>query len=174
MTWMCAPYFSLNKYSDDISKLGQGAHPMRTLIQARFALVDKRRDMQQAVCCLSNSEPDVCFHISQIWYVIVGDSLLFTCARLPTSALRGDSLQFSIISSPEPYKDEARKLLISFGSHVLWAFRLDDCQTWFALVTRFSEFALHFKFMYRSREITPKLWPRIVHQAYPWKPQNFL
>lgn len=67
------PYFSLNKYSDDISKLGQGAHPMRTLIQARFALVDKRRDMQQAVCCLSNSEPDVCFHISQIWYVIVGD-----------------------------------------------------------------------------------------------------
>jgi len=34
MTWMCVPYFSLNKYSDDISKLGQGAHPMRTLIQA--------------------------------------------------------------------------------------------------------------------------------------------
>lgn len=150
VTWACVPYFSLDRYGDKIA-LGEGSHPKRTLSQTRFAFAEKQRDMQQAVCNLPDSEPGFCYHVAQVWYIIVGDceyfenpfpgplltcvALLVTCSQLPMTDLRGKYIPVKIISSPDPYKDEQRKLIVKFGNAVLWSFPLDECQTWFVCTT---------------------------------------
>jgi hypothetical protein len=46
---------------------------MRTLLQARFSLVQKQRDLQQAVCQLEDAATEHCFHIAQLWCLVLED-----------------------------------------------------------------------------------------------------
>ena len=46
VTWLCLPYFCLEEYAGVLSASRPGSHPMRTLLQARFSLVRKERDLQ--------------------------------------------------------------------------------------------------------------------------------
>jgi len=73
ITWICQPYFCLQKYSGSVSGLPPSSHPIRTLLQARFSLTRKERDMQQAACHLLGTPQDHCFHIAQIWCIIIDD-----------------------------------------------------------------------------------------------------
>ena len=152
VTWLCLPYFCLEEYSGVLSTSRPGSHPMRTLLQARFSLVHKERDLQQAVCNMIGTPQGFCFHISQIWCLILDDcklhwlcvlyldrllmlsALLVTCARMPLSALQGNSI--SVISGPMPeqHKEKSPKLLVSYGGSLLWSFRADECQTWFVSI----------------------------------------
>lgn len=72
-TWMCIPYFCLDRYVGSGSGGRAASHPMRTLLQVRFSSVRKDRDMQQAVCQLLNTRrnADHCFHIAQIWCLLL-------------------------------------------------------------------------------------------------------
>lgn len=72
ISWMCVPYFCLDKYAVP-SGLKPSSHPMRTLLQARFSLVQKERDMQQAVCHLPDTPAEHCFYITQVWFLILDD-----------------------------------------------------------------------------------------------------
>ena len=76
VTWLCLPYFCLEEYSGVLSTSRPGSHPMRTLLQARFSLVHKERDLQQAVCNMIGTAQGFCFHISQIWCLILDDCKL--------------------------------------------------------------------------------------------------
>jgi len=71
--WMCLLYFLLQKYSGSLSGLPSASHPMRTLLQTCFSLTKKERDVHQAVCQLIGSPPDHCFHIAQVWCLVVND-----------------------------------------------------------------------------------------------------
>ena len=81
VSWLCVPYFCLEKYSTP-SGLRQSSHPMRTLLQARFALIQKDRDMKQAVCYLQNIPPEHCFYIAQVWLLILDDCTLAKVRRI--------------------------------------------------------------------------------------------
>lgn len=72
VTWACVPYFSLDRYVNDDS-FGDGSHPKRTLSQLRFAFSERARDMLQAVASLTDAEPSFCYHVSQVWYVVIAD-----------------------------------------------------------------------------------------------------
>lgn len=72
LRWMCLPYFCVEKYARPAA-LRVSSHPMKTLLQARFSLVRKERDMQQAVSRLTNVPADHCFHIAQVWCLLLGD-----------------------------------------------------------------------------------------------------
>lgn len=73
VTWLCLPYFCLEKYSELLATSGPSSHPMRTLLQARFSMVQKQRDLQQAVCQLEDAPLEHCFHIAQLWCVVIED-----------------------------------------------------------------------------------------------------
>lgn len=73
VTWMCLPYFSLQKYAENLSGLPSSSHPIRTLLQSHFSFAQKGRDMQQAVCKLSGTPPEHCFHIAQVWCLVLDD-----------------------------------------------------------------------------------------------------
>lgn len=46
---------------------------MRTILQARFSLTGKNRDLKQAVCYLPDTPPDHCFYIAQLWFLVLDD-----------------------------------------------------------------------------------------------------
>jgi hypothetical protein len=74
ISWLCAPYFCLDRYATP-SNLRPSSHPMRTLLQARYSLAQKKRDMEQAVCHLPGTPAEHCFYIAQIWFVILDDCM---------------------------------------------------------------------------------------------------
>jgi hypothetical protein len=76
--WICIPYFSLQQYSNSPSTSNTGIFPAQTLLQSQYSRSSQQRDMDQAVCQLGQVQQGECFHISQMWCLIVGNSKQFT------------------------------------------------------------------------------------------------
>lgn len=71
--WINLPFFYLKKYSSETATAK--AFPVQTLMQADNSRNPRDRDMKQAIHRIRSAEADVpkdyCFHIAQIWCVIV-------------------------------------------------------------------------------------------------------
>ena len=74
-TWLCIPYFSLQKYGGPLSGATSGSFPTRTLLQEQYSGVSAERDMQQAVCQTGHVPPGMCFHVAQMWCIVLDDCL---------------------------------------------------------------------------------------------------
>ncbi len=73
-SWICVPYFCLDNYSAPAASARPSSHPMRTLLQTRFSLTNKDRDMHQAVRLLPDPPAEnFCFHIAQVWFIVLDD-----------------------------------------------------------------------------------------------------
>lgn len=51
--------------------------PAQTLLQAQFARVGRERDMQQAVCGGRGVPAGHCFHVAQLWCVVLDNCRFF-------------------------------------------------------------------------------------------------
>lgn len=71
---LCIPYFSLGKYSSKVLSKSSSSHPVRTLLQSQYPSVSKERDMQQAVSLAAETPKDYCYHVPQLWSLIINDS----------------------------------------------------------------------------------------------------
>ena len=69
--WLCIPFFSLQKYSGLSSGTKSGGFPVQTLMQAQYARTTERREMLQVVCQSGNVPIDYCFHIAQLWCIVL-------------------------------------------------------------------------------------------------------
>lgn len=147
--WMCVPYFCLDKYGVT-SGLRSSSHPMRTLLQARFSMTEKQRDLQQAVCYLPDTPNEHCFHIAQVWFLILDDcgsfhfrvhriltceALIISCAQNSISILQGESIDTCSLSPLESPLPISPNILVSVKSLVTWSLPVNQCETWF--VSRF-------------------------------------
>jgi hypothetical protein len=92
-TLLCLPYFCLEKYSGYPAGSQPQSHPMRTLLQARFSLTQKERDMKQAVCHLLDTPEGHCFHVAQFWCLVLDD------CELQSSSFVEDDKAYKISSS---------------------------------------------------------------------------
>lgn len=72
--WICIPYFSLHQYSESPSTSNIAVFPDQTLLQSQYSRSPQARDLDQAVCQLGQVQRGDCFHISQMWCLIVGNS----------------------------------------------------------------------------------------------------
>jgi hypothetical protein len=72
-TWICFPYFSLEEYYGLFSNSKKGAHPMHTLLQTRSSLTTEKRERKQAVCQNDDNPNKLCFHVGQIWCLVLDD-----------------------------------------------------------------------------------------------------
>lgn len=147
VTWMSLPHFTLQKYKAGPATARPADHPIRSLMQARFSLVQRGRDMQQAVCHLLDTPDDYCFHIAQTWYLILDDckltrsvmdvcqlidtALLITCAGIRMSSLQGDAIKIVPEPSSKHHGTWPPFILVSSGRCLLWCFKVEECQTWF-------------------------------------------
>jgi hypothetical protein len=74
VSWICVPYFCLENYFVPAASARPSSHPMRTLLQARFSLIHKDRDMHQAVRLLPDPPAEnCCFHIAQVLFIVLDD-----------------------------------------------------------------------------------------------------
>lgn len=149
ISWLCVPYFCLDRYATP-ANLKPSSHPMRTLLQARYSLVQKKRDMEQAVCHLSGTPVEHCFYIAQIWLLILDDctyrissqyvydkltleALIISCAQSPISSLQGESI--SIVPNPtESPMTLSQNILVYTKNTLLWSLPVDECQDWFVCI----------------------------------------
>ncbi|KAI0852613.1 hypothetical protein F5Y00DRAFT_176805 [Daldinia vernicosa] len=163
VTWLCVPYFSLEKYSGLLSASTASSFPIETLLQSEYARTTQERDMQQAVCKNGEVPDGHCFHIAQLWCIVLDNTLLITCGRMPSSTLRGDIIRIA----NEPFKEsigKGKKVYVSYYDTVLWELPLESCSTWFDFSIHFREFwPQAIRIYHRGRVLTETDWPRIVN-----------
>lgn len=70
-TWICLPYFSLEPYSGLLATSNPKSFNPPTLLQARYSRTTRNRDMEQAVCRQKAAPQGVCFHVAQLWCLIL-------------------------------------------------------------------------------------------------------
>lgn len=73
VVWGCVPYVCLQKYAGDSAET-LSSFPPETLMQAGSAGSTKSRDLKQAVCRMTTGPNKLCFHVAQLWVVVVNDS----------------------------------------------------------------------------------------------------
>lgn len=73
VAWICFPYFSLDQYQGLFSNPKKGAHPMHTLLQTRSSLISMKREIKQAVCQVGDNKDKLCFHVGQLWSLVIDD-----------------------------------------------------------------------------------------------------
>ncbi|KAI0117112.1 hypothetical protein F4814DRAFT_415281 [Daldinia grandis] len=163
VTWLCVPYFSLEKYSGLLSASTTSSFPIETLLQSEYARTTQERDMQQAVCKNGEVPEGHCFHIAQLWCIVLDNTLLITCGRMPSSTLRGDIIRIA----NEPFKESigrGKKIYVSYYDTVLWELPLESCSTWFDFSIHFREFwPQAIRIYHRGRVLTETDWSRILN-----------
>ncbi|KHN95340.1 uncharacterized protein MAM_06844 [Metarhizium album ARSEF 1941] len=101
LRWICLPYFSLQKYSGLLAGSTTSVFPSQTLLQAQYSRTTEQRDMLQAVRQVAATKTNECFHIAQLWCVVLDNSLLVTCGTMSELDLCGDLVQVKSQPSPE-------------------------------------------------------------------------
>jgi hypothetical protein len=71
--FFCIPYASLEKIENQSSAVHTGNHVTRTLLQTLFSSAGRDRELKQAVCHLPQTPKQHCFHVPQLWCLVVGE-----------------------------------------------------------------------------------------------------
>ncbi|KAH8905061.1 hypothetical protein BR93DRAFT_945996 [Coniochaeta sp. PMI_546] len=168
-TWLCIPYFSLQKYAGPLSAAASGSFPTRTLLQEQYSEVSAERDMQQAVCQTGHVPPGMCFHVAQMWCIVLDDSLLITCGTMPDPTEKGnfdDMIDLVTKPSQDPSSSVSSFIYVYYTEAVMYALPIDQCRSWFAFISHFHEFWPNtLKFTHRDRLVTAADWPAIFNLA---------
>ncbi|KAG8526373.1 uncharacterized protein KY384_000366 [Bacidia gigantensis] len=166
VTWLCLPYFSLESYAGQMPGSRSSSHPIRTLLQFRHLQVKKARDLQQAAMFQAATPSDHCFHVAQIWSIIIGDSILVTCGRMSLPKLQSESISNVSELTAKSLEGQQRSIVIYNGSACCFALPLADCRTWSDFMSHFWEyFPQSLQFLDESRVLTPEDWPMLLKRA---------
>ena len=71
---LCIPYFSLEKYTSRELPSGSSGYPVRSLLQLSYPFDSRERDMQQATALAGTSSEGCCFHVPQLWSLVIENS----------------------------------------------------------------------------------------------------
>ncbi|KAK7931229.1 Mg2+ transporter protein- CorA-like/Zinc transport protein ZntB [Apiospora marii] len=163
MTWVCLPYFSLETYGGPLSAESNTLFPIETLLQSQYTRTTATRETQQVHYRSNPTSGDKCYHIAQLWCIIVDKSLLVTCGRMPSASLRENIISIS----PEPPAESpprSKMIYVSYYDNVMWSFSLEDCSTWFGFIKHFHAFwPRPIGFFHRDKVVTEEDWPRILY-----------
>ncbi|KAL7946702.1 hypothetical protein V8C42DRAFT_352261 [Trichoderma barbatum] len=162
--WICIPYFQLQQYSESPSASNTAVFPAQTLLQSQYSRSSQQRDMDQAVCQLGQVPRGECFHISQLWCLIVSNTgVLVTCGTMPQSELQGTTVRVNAgLSQP----GGSGRILVSYGGAVMWSLATKECQTWFAFISHFSAFwPRKLEFWRKDRLIVAENWGQVLKLA---------
>ncbi|KAK6856541.1 hypothetical protein PG995_006728 [Apiospora arundinis] len=166
ITWVCIPYLSLETYTDSSLVQSETQFPIETMLQSKFARTSKAREKQQVLWQRNQSGGDECFHIAQLWCVIVDKSLLLTCGRMPSDDLMKGIITKTLKPPSKPSLQRGKRIYVSYYQAAVWSFSLERCSTWFGFTKSFHAFAPRpLRFSYRGEVITAKDWPRILNSA---------
>ncbi|KAI1088775.1 hypothetical protein F5B19DRAFT_469871 [Rostrohypoxylon terebratum] len=133
VSWICLPYICLKEYMVEPSDLPQDSYPIRSLMHGSFP---NHRDLNQAVCSSPETAENHCYHIAQMWCLILDNSLIITYSTFSVDSLR----LIEVNQMPEPSGDRPGEIIVSFSKSIKWLLPISACKTWFAFTTHFLEF----------------------------------
>ncbi|KAL7926663.1 hypothetical protein ACQKWADRAFT_281025 [Trichoderma austrokoningii] len=163
VNWICIPYFSLHQYSESSSTSNTALFPDQTLLQSQYSRSGQERDMQQAVCQLGQVQRGDCFHIAQMWCLIVGNSVLITCSTLQQSDLQGACLK---VNTEPSQVGASGRILVSYGDSVMWSLTTKECPTWFSFIAHFRGFWPRcLEFWHKDRLVSARNWWKVLKLA---------
>lgn len=87
--WICLPYFALQRCAGLLSASSLASFPPLTLLQSHYSRTPQQRDLEQAVCELGAAPRGDCFHVAQLWCLVLDNSEA-PVAALPESPLVAD------------------------------------------------------------------------------------
>ncbi|KAI1327452.1 hypothetical protein F5Y16DRAFT_372060 [Xylariaceae sp. FL0255] len=162
--WINLPFFELKKYSSE--KLKSDLFPSQTLTQVDYSQHLMARDMQQAVRQINEGPEDHCFHISQLWAIVINNSLLVTCSTM-SDKLGDDRIEMKNVPPEEKGGDgDELRIQVEYRENTLWALPLRECSTWFEFITHFWEFwPENIQFYRNGKLLTSNDWTDIVESA---------
>ncbi|KAI8684106.1 hypothetical protein NCS57_00076100 [Fusarium keratoplasticum] len=164
--WICIPYFSLEQYSGLLAASNTSLFPPQTLLQTQYSQITEPRDMEQAVCRLGNADRGECFHISQLWCLVIDNSLLVTCGTMSRDDLLGQALEIKEQPSRALATEAKGRILVAYGESVVWLLEAEECQTWFMFLSNFQAFWPKIpEFWHKDQMITAETWPKILKLA---------
>ncbi|KAI0022440.1 hypothetical protein F4780DRAFT_777811 [Xylariomycetidae sp. FL0641] len=165
LTWLSMPYFSIEKYAGLLSAGTPSSFPLETLLQSEYSRTTQEREEQQVVWQTNQPKEAHCFHVAQVWCIVLDNSLLLTCGRMSGAALRRDLITVAPGSFGE-VGVQSKALYVSYYDSVLLELPLTSCLTWFEFSIQFHEFwPQAVSFYHHDRLLTAKDWPRIVNLA---------
>ena len=152
-----------------------GDHPIMTLLQIRNVLASRARDMLQAVCHITNNPKDFCFHVAQIWYLMIEDSILITCSRQSMSDLQKPCITTKPWRTSAMAKSPATCRIIVSYCDIIWAFPTADCKTWLSFLMHFEEFWPRQLFFFsEGQPVVSHQWSRLVADSQRLNPDIHL
>ncbi|PCD45437.1 hypothetical protein AU210_000871 [Fusarium oxysporum f. sp. radicis-cucumerinum] len=164
--WICIPFFSLEQYSGLLAAASASLFPAQTLLQVQYSRNTVARDMEQAVVQLGNAERGECFHISQLWCLVIDNSLIVTCGTMTRDDLLGQGLEIKERPSRAVVNERKGRILVAYGDSVVWSFDADECRTWFGFLSKFQAFWPKVpEFWHKDQAVTAYTWPRILKLA---------
>ncbi|KAK4043881.1 hypothetical protein C8A01DRAFT_12591, partial [Parachaetomium inaequale] len=135
VTWISLPYFCLEPYSGLLGANSSKSFPTPTLLQARYSRTARNRDMEQAVCQQKGAPKGLCFHIAQLWCLILDDSLLLTYGRITEEVLSEGIITKTVKPLPNSSDPTPSKTVsVRFRGTVMWSIPVHECDTWFSEV----------------------------------------
>ncbi|KAF4342600.1 hypothetical protein FBEOM_3457 [Fusarium beomiforme] len=146
--WICIPYFSLEQYSGLRAATSVSLFPAQTLLQVQYSRNTAARDMEQAV--ITDDEK----------------GLVITCGTMTKDDLLGQRLEIKEHPSRSVGHEHKGRILVAYGDSVVWSFGTDECQTWFAFLSKFQVFwPKILEFWHKDQAITVETWSRILQWA---------
>lgn len=64
-------------------------------MQSGFSMARKERDLQQAVRLLENEQSDTCFHVAQVWYLMIAEGKLYLAYNATSNLVNANPLRLS-------------------------------------------------------------------------------
>ncbi|KAK4224169.1 magnesium transport protein cora [Podospora fimiseda] len=163
VSWLCLPYFILKNYSGLLAGDSASTFPIETLLQAKLPRTNRERDMQQAVRQQKGTPAGFCFHVSQLWCLVVDNSLLVTCGSITEEDICLNLIEKTVktVQDVSATKPEPR-ILVRYLSDVVWTIPIDQCKTWFAFISHFQElWPRRLLFYQHKRLINSDQWQKI-------------
>lgn len=157
VTWVSLPYFSLEPYSGlQATANSPKSLATPTLLQARYSRTRRARDMEQAVCQHGGAPKGHCFHVAQLWCLVLDScachstspsdssniplinfpsfiALLLTYGRIAEDVLCADIITKTVkpLHNPPDPMPSKKTLSVRFRGAIMWSIPTHECQTWF-------------------------------------------
>ncbi|KAF1986219.1 hypothetical protein K402DRAFT_421430 [Aulographum hederae CBS 113979] len=164
--FLMLPYFCLDRYTPPNLPANSNHHPTIGLVQALISSANRERELQQAVTALPDTPKGHCFHIAQLWCLVLEDGLIVTCSQLDLAELRDSTVNFN--PRPDPPTNTEPYIIITDNNRT-WSLPTEGCKTWFTFAAHFydlnSNFENFLQVSWKGETITPEMWPRIYAQA---------
>ncbi|KAF2400986.1 hypothetical protein EJ06DRAFT_530070 [Trichodelitschia bisporula] len=113
------------------------------------------------------------FQVAQLWCLMVGDSLMITCARRAIEDMPGQFINIKTLPPADPHRrnsgDRAPVIIVSDGGIRTWLIPADTCVTWPEFASNFAELGVDlfegWDVVYQGARITRQDWPKIMALA---------